>query len=69
MYVLDSMAFLVVIEKKDIKLHKDALNSNVNTDKSDKKLVGSILGIPITGKGFAPNEFFNNMLDEKKTEL
>jgi len=37
-YVADLMAFSVAIEKKDTKSYKDALNSNVNSDRYGKKL-------------------------------
>ena len=68
-YVADLIAFSVAIEKKDTKSYKDALNSNVNSDRSGKKLVDSILGIPITDKGFVPTEFWSNMFEDKKTEF
>jgi len=51
-YVAHLMAFSVAIEKKDTKSYKDALNSNVNSG-SGRKLVDSILGIPITDKGLS----------------
>ena len=63
------MAFSVAIEKKDTKSYKDALNSNVNSDRSGKKLVDIILGIPINDKGFVPTEFWSNMSEDKKTEF
>ena len=42
-YIVDLMAFSVAIEKEDTKLYKDALNSNVNSDRSGKKTVDSFI--------------------------
>ena len=70
-YILDLLAFSVAIEKKDSggRSYKDALNTNVNSDKSSKKVIDSILDIPITDKGFVPPEFCNTMSDDKKKEF
>jgi len=41
----------------------------VNTNESEKKVVYSILGIPITEKGLIPLEFWNNMSHDEKTNF
>ena len=69
-YLLDLLAFSVAIEKnRSDKLYKESLVLNASSDKSDEKVINSILGIPITEKGFVPYHHWVAMSEDKRTEF
>ena len=54
-YLLDLLVLSVAIEKRGSKkLYKESLVLNSGSDKSDEKVIDSILDIPITKKGVVP---------------
>ena len=69
-WILELLAFLVAIEKnRSDKLYKESLVLNASSDKSDEKVIDSILGIPITEEGFVPYQHWVAMSEDKRTEF
>jgi hypothetical protein len=67
-YLLDLQAFSVAIEKKrSEELYHESLVLNASSDKSDKKVIDLIFGIPINEKGFIPYHHWVTMTEDERT--